>query len=85
MLTFGNQKFTLENMISESLRASHKIREAVKLHPSKKQYEIAFEVGIDPATLSRIIGGYERLKPNDPRILKLGTVLGLKKSDLFEK
>lgn len=64
-------------------RVSARFVKAIK-QSDKKQYELAQAAGVRTDVLSRIIGGYEPLKPNDPRVLRLGKVLKLKRSQLFE-
>ena len=63
-------------MVSEKLRA------AIKLN-KRRAYKIAFEAEMDPSALSKIMNGISRVKPGDPRVLKLGRVLGLPESQLF--
>lgn len=55
----------------------------LKLHESPA-YKIAQLAGVNPNTLSRLINGIDLLKPEDPRILAVGEVLGLKASECFE-
>ena len=59
-----------------------KFKDAVKLH-SKKQYEIAWEAGMNPTTLSQIITGYVRPRFGDPRVIKVGELVGLKPEECF--
>lgn len=70
-------------MLRAPLRVSQKFREAVKLHPTKKQYQIAYEAGLDSSVLSRILHGYEKLVQEDPRVIRLGKIVGLKPSQVF--
>jgi hypothetical protein len=51
---------------------------------NKKNYEIAQEAGLHYSTLSRMIHGIERVRDGDPRVLKLGAVLGISTEKLFE-
>lgn len=62
---------------------SRRLREAVLLS-SKRQYEIAHQAGLHPSTLSKILNGIERVKVGDPRVLRLGKVLGIPANELFE-
>lgn len=55
----------------------------LKLHEFPA-YKIAQLAGVNPNTLSRLINGIDPLKPEDPKILAVGEVLGLKASDCFE-
>ena len=61
---------------------SKKFREAVKLS-SKRAYQIANGAGIHHTTLSRIMNGIERTRPNDPRVLAVAAVLGLPPDECF--
>ena len=65
------------------MMVSQKIVEAVKLH-ELKSYQIAQLAGLHPSTLSRLIHGIERIKPNDKRVVAIGRVLGLSPSDCFD-
>ena len=62
---------------------SQKLRETVKLS-EQRAYQIAHAANMHPSTLSRIICGIERVRPNDPRVIAIGRVLGLHKKELFE-
>jgi hypothetical protein len=46
-------------------------------------YEIAYRAGVHPATLSKLL--WQRVKPNDPRVLSVGTVLGLRPEECFRE
>ena len=46
---------------------------------------IAQLADIHPTTLSKLMNGIEVPKPDDPRVLAVGRVLGLKKDEVFEK
>ena len=63
---------------------SRKFKAALKLD-ARPQYRLAWQAGINPTTLSQIITGYIRVKQNDPRILKVGELLGLSEEECFEK
>jgi plasmid maintenance system antidote protein VapI len=62
---------------------SRKFVAAVKLSPMKC-YEIAHEAELHTSTLSRIIHGYDDIKPGDERVIRVAKVLGLKPEDCFE-
>ena len=47
-------------------------------------YKIAHRAGVNPTTLSRLINGIDRVKPEDPRIIAVGEVIGLSESECFE-
>lgn len=61
---------------------SRKFIVAVKLS-EQKAYEIAYEAGIHPATLSKLVCGIERVQPGDSRVLAVARVLGLRGEDCF--
>lgn len=63
---------------------SKKFRDAVKLD-SRPQYELAWQAGINPTTLSQIIIGYVRPRYGDPRVIRVGKLLGLEESECFER
>ena len=63
---------------------SRKLIVAVKLS-TLKGYQIAHRAGLHPATLSKIINGIERVKPNDPRVIAVGRVLGLEPDQCFSQ
>jgi len=56
----------------------------LKILNERPQYRTAQLAGKDPARLSKLINGAERLKPNDPTICAVGAVLGLKPDECFE-
>lgn len=62
---------------------SRRFREAVKLDP-RPQYQIAWAAEIHPVTLSQIITGYIRPKIGDPRVIRIGELVGLKPEECFE-
>ena len=47
---------------------SQKLKAAIKLSPVPA-YKIAQEAGLDPSTLSKMICGIIRIKPDDNRIV----------------
>ncbi len=65
------------------MEVSQKLKNAVKLSP-KKAYEIAHEAGLHPSTLSRIVCGIERIKPNDFRVLRIAKVLDMEPEKCFD-
>jgi transcriptional regulator with XRE-family HTH domain len=62
---------------------SKKFIAALKLGP-KKAYEVAQEAGIHPATLSKLVCGIEKIKPNDQRVIRVGKVLGVPENEYFD-
>lgn len=65
------------------MRFSEKLRAAVKLSPLR-MYVLAQHAGLHPSTLSKLLNGITAVKPGDPRILRLGALLGLGADELFE-
>jgi len=67
-----------------SLQISQKFLVALKLG-KRPAYAVAWDAGLHPALLSKLVTGAERLKPGgDPRILRVGEVLGLAPEECFE-
>ena len=62
---------------------SKRFKEAVKLS-SKRQYQLAWDAGVNPTTLSQIVTGYVRPKLGDKRVIRVGRLLGLPEEDCFE-
>lgn len=62
---------------------SQKFKAAVKLS-SRRAYQIAHEAGLHPSTLSKLLNGIEKVKPGDPRVLRVGKVIGLRPQECFE-
>jgi transcriptional regulator with XRE-family HTH domain len=65
-------------MVSEKLRA------AIKLNHISA-YKIAHKAEIDPSTLSKLICGIVKVKKGDPRVIKVGKVLGIPAEDCFQE
>jgi hypothetical protein len=55
---------------------------ALRLH-AWPQYRIAIEAGLVPSLLSKLLHGAEDIKPHDPRIARIGKILGLKPHECF--
>ena len=64
------------------ISVSRRFREAVKL-ADRPAYKIAWDAGIHPVLLSKILHGYARLWPNDRRVLAVGKILGLRSEECF--
>jgi hypothetical protein len=62
---------------------SRKLRVAIKLSETPA-YKIAQAAGENPATLSKLLHGIIPVKPNDPRVIKIGKVLGIPETECFE-
>jgi hypothetical protein len=63
---------------------SKKFRDSVKLDP-QPQYKLAWQAGMNPTTLSQIITGYIRPKIGDPRVIKVGEIVGLSPNECFRE
>ena len=61
---------------------SRKFKDAIKLD-DRPQYKIAWEAGINPTTLTQIVTGYIRPRNGDPRVIKVGELLGLRPEECF--
>ena len=64
------------------MKVSRTLIERIKLAPVPA-YKLALGAGCHPATLSKLLHGAERLKPNDPRILAVGRELRVAPADCF--
>lgn len=58
--------------------------ERIKLS-DEPAYKLAWKVGIHPVLLSKWLHGYEKPKLDDPRIIKLSKLLGLRPEECFEE
>jgi hypothetical protein len=63
---------------------SNKLKIAVRMS-DLKSYEIAHRAEMHPSTLSRIICGIEKTKPNDPRVIAVGQVLDIPPEECFRE
>jgi hypothetical protein len=62
---------------------SQKFKTAVKMD-KRRQYQLAWEAGLNPTTLSQIITGYIRPRFGDQRVIRVGALLGLNPKECFE-
>lgn len=62
---------------------SRTFRAAVKL-ADRPAWRIAYEAGLHPAVLSKLMSGAIIPRPNDPRVLAVARVLGLQQAECFE-
>ena len=51
---------------------------------NRPQYKVAQAAGLHPSTLSKLVNGIEVIQANDPRVIRVGSALGLRARDLFE-
>lgn len=65
------------------MRVSQKFIAILKLNPIPA-YKVAWSAGVNPTMLSKLINGIEKPKPNDPRILSVGRVLGIPAEECFD-
>ena len=61
---------------------SQKFIAAIKLNP-EPAYKIAWKAGVNPTMLSKLINGIERPKPNGPRNISVGRLLGIPENECF--
>lgn len=66
------------------IRVSDNLKIRLKLN-NIPAYRIAQLAGMDPSTLSKLICGISKIKPNDPRVIKVGRVLGIPAEDCFQE
>jgi hypothetical protein len=66
------------------MAVSTRLKVAIKLN-EEPAYRIAQKAGIDPSTLSKLIHGFYQIKPNDPRIISVGRILGIPPEECFER
>jgi len=65
-------------------KLSRKLIIALKTGP-QRMYRVAQEAGVSPTSLSKLINGIAPVQENDPRIIRVGKVLGLSTRELFER
>ncbi len=61
---------------------SRLFKQTLKLWP-EPQYKIAIKAGIHPGMLSKWVIGAQPVRKNDPRLIKIGKILGLKPKEIF--
>ena len=62
---------------------SRKFKAAIKLGEIPA-YKVAQQADLSPCTLSHIINGITKVKPHDPRVLRVAKVLDLRPEECFE-
>ena len=65
------------------ISVSKKLRAKIKLN-NIPAYRIAQLAGMDPSTLSKLICGIVKVKPGDPRVIRVGKVLGIPAQECFQ-
>lgn len=63
---------------------SRKFIERLKLS-DEPAYTLAWEAGLHPNTLSKLVTGYLKIRPNDERLIRVGRLLGLSAEEVFEE
>lgn len=63
---------------------SNKLFTALKTSPIPN-YKIAQAAGVHPNWISKAIHSAIKIRPDDPRLIRIGKILGLKMEDLFEE
>lgn len=63
---------------------SQRLRSAVK-NSGRRQYELARAIEVHHSTLSCWLCGISDVRHNDPRVLKLGTILSVPADECFEE
>ncbi len=66
------------------MHISEKFRIALKTSPVR-MYRLAQQAGLHPSSLSKFVNGIAPVKVDDPRLLRLGALLGLRPEELFEE
>jgi transcriptional regulator with XRE-family HTH domain len=66
------------------LRVSRQLIGAVKLG-GIRAYVIARRAGLSESTLSRLINGVERIRPDDPRVLAVAEAVGVPAERAFAR
>lgn len=64
------------------MQISRRFQVALKSSPVR-MYRLAQEVGLHPSTLSKLLNGITPAKADDPRIVRLGSLVGLTPEELF--
>ncbi len=62
---------------------SQKLIIAIKLNHNPA-YKIAWEAGVNPTMLSKLMNGIEKPKPHDSRVIAVGRVLNIPESECFQ-
>ncbi len=63
---------------------SQKFKEKLKLWPHP-QYKVALQAGFNPSSLSKLVIGAQPVQIGDPRLIKVGEIIGLSSDQIFEE
>ena len=66
------------------IAVSDKLRAAIKLGHTPA-YRIAHEAELDPSTLSKLVCGIVKVKKGDPRVIRVGEILGIPGDECFQE
>ena len=69
-------------MGGKTMQVSDKLRAAIYLS-QKRAYQIAQEAGLHPCVLSKLLNGIEIPKPADPRVIRVGQIVGVSPNECF--
>lgn len=72
------------DLMAPKVFISQRLFERVKLS-REHAADLAQKAGFSASTMSLILNRRRMVRMNDPRILKLGRLVGLKKDELFER
>lgn len=70
--------------MEDDMHISRDFRIALKMSDTP-QYKTAIAAGLNPATLSKLLHGAAPLQPDDPRIIRVGELLGLTPDQCFDE
>jgi hypothetical protein len=65
------------------VKVSREFKARLKLN-EQPAYKIANQAGVNPTTLSKLVNGIEPVRPNDERIGRVATLLGLNSAEAVE-
>ena len=71
-------------MADAVVKVSRRLVEAVKL-ARRPAYAIAWRAKLHPSVLSKLLHGAERVREDDPRVLRVARLVGVRPEDAFER
>jgi hypothetical protein len=66
-----------------TVSATFKLALLKKRSEGVRLYRLALRAGISPSMLSAITHGAQRVRSNDPRVIKIGALIGLTPDECF--